>query len=70
MESIYSILSLVEGIVPHIKNLEDPLDPELNFAQANISKPMKVVLKNSLAFGGINSSLVYKAFEKEHMTKS
>jgi len=33
VETIFSICSILEGMVPKIHNLEDPLDVDLNFVK-------------------------------------
>ena len=71
IESAMAFMTLKEGIVPKIRNLETPLTTTknteisgLNFAMGgNVKKDIKVIIKNSLVFGGINCSLVFKKFE-------
>ncbi|QJC34401.1 beta-ketoacyl-ACP synthase II [Enterobacteriaceae endosymbiont of Donacia crassipes] len=63
IESIYSILSLKNQIVPATINLDNPdKNLDLDFIP-NISRDvynMKYVLCNSFGFGGTNGSLVFK----------
>lgn len=56
------MLSIAHNTVPQILNLTDPEDKDLNFAIKNVEKPVDVVLQTALAFGGINSALVYQSF--------
>lgn len=63
VESIFGILSITNSTVPRILNLTEPLDDDLTFAKDNVAKPVDVVLKTCLAFGGVNSALVYKAYK-------
>lgn len=63
VESAFAVLSIKNGIIPQILNLENPLDAEMTFAQGNVTKPVDVVVKTSLAFGGVNSALVFKSFK-------
>merc|ERR1712192_331358 len=69
LESIFSVLSLVQGIVPPCANLENT-DPDcstgLNLVQGSphIEKDqggLRIVLKNSFGFGGTNVSLVFRS---------
>ncbi|QJC35172.1 beta-ketoacyl-ACP synthase II [Enterobacteriaceae endosymbiont of Donacia proxima] len=63
IESIYSILSLKNQIVPATINLDNPdKNLDLDFIP-NISRNvynMKYVLCNSFGFGGTNASLIFK----------
>lgn len=63
IESIFAIMSIKEQTVPKILNLKEPLNNELNFAMENVKKPIDVVVKTALAFGGVNAALVYKSFD-------
>ncbi|QJC33904.1 beta-ketoacyl-ACP synthase II [Enterobacteriaceae endosymbiont of Donacia provostii] len=63
IESIYSILSLKNQIIPATINLDNP-DKSLNLdfiphISRNVHN-MKYVLCNSFGFGGINGSLIFK----------
>ena len=62
LETAFAFLSLHSQEVPRIRNLEDPLCPLLRFATENTREQMDVIVKNSLVFGGINSSLVLKRY--------
>lgn len=66
IESVFSILSLVEGKLPPIINLEH-LDPECDLdyccGEAR-SVDIKTVLCNSFGFGGTNGSIIFKKFEE------
>ncbi|MBB6453035.1 beta-ketoacyl-acyl-carrier-protein synthase II [Salirhabdus euzebyi] len=66
VESVISIKSLTESIVPPTTNYETK-DPEcdLNYAPNEpVKKDLSVVMSNSLGFGGHNVSLVFKKFEE------
>jgi len=63
VESIFSILSIVNGAVPPTLNLENPsegCDLDLAAKQAK-ERPVRAALSNSFGFGGTNASLVFKA---------
>jgi 3-oxoacyl-[acyl-carrier-protein] synthase II len=60
VELVTSILTLHHGLLPPCRNLDDP-DPRcaLNFVrEASQPAPVRVVLKNSFAFGGTNSAVI------------
>jgi len=44
-------------------NLKDADIEGLNYARENMSHPIRMVLKNSFGFGGVNLSCVFKKFE-------
>ena len=60
LETCFALLSLYNQTGLKIRNLEDPLCQKLRFAKDTKSEVIDVVVKNSLVFGGINSSLVLK----------
>jgi len=68
LESIFSVLSLVQGIVPPCANMEEA-DPDcsrgLNLVQGGPyrekDQAQRIVLKNSFGFGGTNVSLVFQS---------
>lgn len=63
IETIFSIKAMMEGVIPPTINLEFP-DPECDLdyvPNASRRQAIKVVLKNSFGFGGINGSLVLRS---------
>ncbi len=65
-EAIFSIISLQKKIIPENLNFETP-DPEckLNIVTGSSKKrDLKVVLTNSFGFGGSNSAMLLKKFER------
>jgi 3-oxoacyl-[acyl-carrier-protein] synthase II len=64
VESIYSILTIRNGLIPPTINYEFP-DPECDLDyvpnEARMAK-VRSVLSNSFGFGGTNSSLIFKEF--------
>lgn len=65
VESVVSVMSLMKGKVHLTRNLDEP-DPEcdLDFvAGASREKPLKVVLKNSMGFGGQNAAVLFRRFD-------
>lgn len=67
VETIFSVKTILEGIIPPTINLENP-DPDcdLDYVPNKArKKEVNMVLKNSFGFGGINASLVLKKFKEE-----
>jgi len=64
VESVVSVLSLSRGMVHPTRNLEEP-DPECDLdyvSEGAREKGLRVVLKNSMGFGGHNAVLLFRAF--------
>jgi 3-oxoacyl-(acyl-carrier-protein) synthase len=40
--------------------LTTPLDHELRFSKVNLKEPVNIVVKNALAFGGVNAAIIFK----------
>lgn len=64
LESIMAIQSLHKEVLPHIRNLETPVDADLKFVRQNIDHKSEVIVKNSLVFGGVNCSLVFRKYNE------
>lgn len=62
METSLALISLKEQILPNIRNLDSPLDSELNFCRKVSPMDFSTVVKNSLVFGGLNYSIVLNKF--------
>ena len=65
IESIFSILSLNDNVIPPTINLENP-DNEANLqlvANEAMNKKINYVMNNTFGFGGTNVSLIFKKFE-------
>ncbi len=65
VESIFTLLSLREGIIPPTINYEHP-DPEcdLDYVPNEAREAiLRYAMSNSFGFGGTNASLVFKRFE-------
>lgn len=66
VESIFTLLSLREGIIPPTINYEHP-DPECDLDyvpnEAREAK-LRLAMSNSFGFGGTNASLVFRRFEE------
>jgi 3-oxoacyl-[acyl-carrier-protein] synthase II len=63
LESIITICMMNEGFMAHTKNLEtpDPVFPKLNHIMKEpVDKPFAIGMNNNFAFGGINTSLIFK----------
>ncbi|MFO7817741.1 MAG: beta-ketoacyl-ACP synthase II [Thermodesulfobacteriota bacterium] len=65
IESVFSVMSLQEGIVPGTINMDNP-DPECDL-DYTAGKPRKqsltYALCNSFGFGGTNASILFKQFK-------
>jgi 3-oxoacyl-[acyl-carrier-protein] synthase II len=67
VESILTIMTLQEGIVPQTLN-QEVRDPECDLdhvAGAPRRMPVRVAVKNAFGFGGANACLVYGRFQGE-----
>jgi len=65
VESIFTLLSLREGIIPPTINYEHP-DPEcdLDYVPNEAREAtLRLAMSNSFGFGGTNASLVFRRFE-------
>ena len=63
LESVFSIMTLKDNIIPPTINLNNP-DPKCDLDYTpNIAreKKVKIVMNNSFVFGGTNSSLIFKS---------
>jgi 3-oxoacyl-[acyl-carrier-protein] synthase II len=66
VEAVISILSIVHGIIPPTINLHHP-DPEcdLDYVPNEARRvDVQVALSNSMGFGGHNTSLIFRRYEK------
>lgn len=66
VEAVFTILSLVDNIVPPTLNLDQPMDAvrDLNLPKkATKVERLEYALSNSFGFGGANSSLIFKKFK-------
>jgi 3-oxoacyl-[acyl-carrier-protein] synthase II len=65
MESVFSVMSMTQGIIPPTINYQTP-DPEcdLDFTPNQARKAqVSVVMNNSFGFGGTNGALIFKKFQ-------
>lgn len=66
IESVFSVMTLTEGVIPPTINLANP-DPQCDLDYVpNTARNQRVknVLSNSFGFGGTNACVLYKAFEE------
>jgi 3-oxoacyl-[acyl-carrier-protein] synthase II len=60
-EVALSLKSMEHSVVPHVKNLRDPVEPEMNFvAGKNQFKPVHRAMKLAVGFGGNNAALAFQ----------
>lgn len=64
IESIFSILSIRDNIIPPTINLDNPdNDANLNLvAKESVDQEINYVMNNTFGFGGTNVSLIFKKF--------
>ncbi len=66
IEAISIILSINKGIIPptiNNYNLDDKIDPKLNFTISKAQKrSVNIALSNTFGFGGHNACVVFKKF--------
>jgi 3-oxoacyl-[acyl-carrier-protein] synthase II len=66
IEAGFSVLSIMEGVIPPTINIDEP-DPDcdLNYTPNTAAlQAVDVAMSNSLGFGGHNASLVFKSFQQ------
>ena len=66
IESIATIISINESIIPPTINYKNP-DPncDLNYTpNTSINKTINYAMSNTFGFGGHNASLIFKKYEK------
>jgi len=71
VESVFSVLSVQEGVVPpcvNVDNLDSEVGEDLNIVLGkkfiNQDSERRILLKNSFGFGGTNVSLVFESLSK------
>lgn len=65
VESIICLISLRESLLPKTMNFKK-LDKEcapINVIGENVNKNVNIVMSNNFAFGGINTSLIFKKYQ-------
>ena len=64
VESIFSIMSINENIIPATMNLENPIETNgINLVpKLPIESKVTYALSNSFGFGGTNTALLFKSF--------
>ncbi len=66
IEAGFSVLSIMEGVIPPTINIDEP-DPDcdLNYTPNTAARQtVDVAMSNSLGFGGHNASLVFTSFQQ------
>lgn len=64
VEAAFTVLSIKTGVIPPILNLQKPI-AELNFATHLVRQEVQAAISNSFGFGGVNTSLLFTAYESE-----
>lgn len=69
VESIFTVLSLHQNILPANQNLKSKIKTKFNLPTCNITLPKESenssILKTSFGFGGANVALLFKKFTKD-----
>lgn len=64
MEAIVLEQCMLHDLIPCTANLTNPIDPEMDLVvDENRSAPLRTCMSNSFAFGGINTSVVFRRVE-------
>lgn len=73
LEAIFAVHAMMEGFVSPILNLEEP-DPEcapLDFVMGGVRElEQKIIMSNNFAFGGINTSLIFRKWPTDDSAAS
>lgn len=65
IECMFAAKQFEENVIPKILNLENPVEPLLNYAQnENVKKDIKVMIKTGIGMGGNSSTIIFKRFEQ------
>jgi 3-oxoacyl-[acyl-carrier-protein] synthase II len=66
IEAIFSVKAIQEGTIPPTINLDNPdIGCDLDYvSQGAIKRELRSVMSNAFGFGGVNSVLIFKKFEK------
>lgn len=63
-EVALSIMSMQNSVVPHIANLEEPVEPDMNFVMGkNQFKQVNRAMKLAVGFGGNNAALAFQKYQ-------
>jgi 3-oxoacyl-[acyl-carrier-protein] synthase II len=65
VESIICLIALNKSFLPRTLNFKklDPECAEINVLDQNVEKESDIVMSNNFAFGGINTSLIFKKYK-------
>lgn len=65
VESVICLIALNKSFLPRTMNFKklDPECAEINVLANNVNKDVDIVMNNNFAFGGINTSLIFKKYK-------
>ena len=62
-EVALSIMSMQESVIPHVANLENPVEPEMNFVMGKPQhKAVNRAMKLAVGFGGNNAAMAFQKY--------
>ena len=63
-EVALSIMSMHESVVPHVANLEEPVEPDMNFVMGKPQhKAVNKFIKLAVGFGGNNAAIALQKYQ-------
>ena len=64
-EVALSIMSMIDSVVPPVANLEEPVQPELNFSMTKPThKKVNKAMKLAVGFGGNNAAIAFEKWQQ------
>jgi 3-oxoacyl-(acyl-carrier-protein) synthase len=63
-EVALTIKSFEHSVVPHVANLETPIDDELNMVMKNEHRPVNRAIKVAVGFGANCAALAFQKFKE------
>jgi len=63
LETIYTLQSMRDGVIPPNTNLRNPIGDGLQLPRESKKFDVKYAIKNSFGFGGRNASIVLERYD-------
>ena len=64
LETIYTLQSMRDGVIPPNANLRNPIGDGLQLPRESKKFDVKYAIKNSFGFGGRNASIVLERYDR------